>query len=132
MRHRIDCKIDQLFPNGCGIIFRENALALQPRNERVDQCLALLCRHVGLDGEGATLTVNDIVAGIPVQTGGQHVIEALRDGNLANASALELGECLDASDGLPEGRGLRAAILQTIEQDVLDFLNRQEGFAILR
>lgn len=132
LRHRIDRKFGQMIADGFEVVFRRKALGQQPGNERVDDRLALLRRHIGPDREGAMLAVDDIVVDQTVQIRGEHMIDAGRDIDVEAVLVPDLGTGLYTSDGLPEARGIRPPILQTIEQDVLDLVEGREGSAILR
>jgi hypothetical protein len=132
LRYRIDRKFGELLAHGFEVVFRRETFGQQLADERVDDRIALLCRHVGLNGEGAMLTVDHIVVDQTVEIGRQHMIDAERDIDVEAVLVPNLGTGLDAADHLPEGRDIGSSILQAIEQDMLDLVRGQEGPTIPR
>ena len=132
LRYSIDRKLGEVVSGRFELVVRREALGHQPRDERVDDRVALFRRHIGLDGEGAMLAVDNRVADQTVQIGGEHMIDAECEIEGQAVHIPDLGTALDAPDGLPECRGIGPPTLQAIEQDMLDLVHGREGAAILR
>jgi hypothetical protein len=121
--HRIDCKFGQMVADRFEVVVRRKALGKQGGDKRVDERVALLRRHIGLDRDGLMPPVNDIIADQTVQIARQHMVDAERDFDVELIMVRDLAKGIYVPDGLPEGRGIGPSTLQAIEQDVLNLVH---------